>query len=105
MFKKLLRLNSREFNLCYATGKNKFSPHLRMKMLPNQESASCAVVVPKKVLKRRIDRNQEKRRVMHALKHALDSDEVSKIIVFIHKDTTHLSYNSLIDELSNLIKK
>ena len=104
MFSRSQRINSREFTLIYNSGKKYFSPFFRF--IVNTGSFKVAVVVPKKKIKKRVNRNKEKRRIMNAIREIFKNNYPQlNIIIFLQKDTQNLSFNELVDELYKCIKK
>jgi len=104
MFNQSQRMNSREFTLLYSRGKKYFSSFFRIVI--GGDVFKVSIVIPKKKLKKRIDRNREKRRIAHALKKVFgETYPQAGIIIFLQKDTTELSFTQLTAELQQLVKK
>ena len=104
MFNKSQRINSREFTKIFSLGKKYFSPNFRCVSLLGDFKIS--VVIPKKILKKRIERNREKRRILHILKHInIQKNITGMMIIFIQKNTQNLSTLELTQELQTIIKK
>lgn len=63
----------------------------------------CAVVISKKVMKRRVDRNRQKRRILHAIKTFVPQDKSIALVVWVKKDTSSLSSFELQEQLSQIL--
>jgi len=86
-------------------GKKKYhtTPHFRI-LAADSDNLKVSVVIPKKVLKRRVDRNREKRRVLHAVKEILgDSPESKSFIIWVTKDTSEVSFSDIVSEIKKLL--
>ena len=104
MFKRLERINSREFTQIFKEGKKYFSSFFRCITSPGKFKVS--VVIPKKQLKKRISRNIQKRRIVKVIKAILGNNKPPiSVIFFMQKDTTNLSLPELEKELIILMKK
>jgi ribonuclease P protein component len=75
--------------LCYA-------PHTK---------SLVAVVASKKVSKKAVVRNKNKRRVRHALKSLIPKHFLGYFVFFIKKDVSFIKYNLLAEDLKNLVSK
>lgn len=102
MFKKSETINSREFRTLQKKGKKLFTPYFRAVVAEN--SFKITVVVPKKIYKKRVDRNKQKRRITHALKN-ISELPAKNIIIFVQKDISELSFTDLTQSLALLLKK
>jgi len=104
MFPRAQRLNSVAVAHIQKKGIRSFTPFFRMMFLPASEfRISC--VIPKKVISRRIDRNREKRRILHTLKNIFHIKTIFWYVIYLQKDTSTLSLDELRIELLNLIYK
>lgn len=102
MFKKTETINSREFRIIQKKGKKIFSPFFRVILFG--ESFKIAVVVSKKIYKKRVDRNTQKRRIMHALKDVAHVPQ-KNIVIFLQKDISQISLVELTKLLGSVLKK
>ena len=98
------RVHSEEFEEVLKKGKMIHSPLFSLSVLKNSKKA-YAVVASKKVSKKAVVRNKNKRRVRHALKKITTSLPTASYIVFIKKDLTAISYTELTLELSKLCER
>ncbi len=104
MFSKSSRLNSRIFNNIFKKGTMVFSKYFRMKYYPT-DVVSVAVVIPKKILKKRIERNREKRRITHILKEIIPHDTYFSYIFWLTKDSSDFSHKELKQHIQDFLKK
>lgn len=102
MFPKSQRINSIVFKKIFTSGKRYFSPFFRVYIFPGDTKVS--VVIPKKILKKRFERNREKRRITHICKKHLINNNKQYIFV-IQKNTQFLSFQELETEIVSCIKK
>jgi ribonuclease P protein component len=102
MFKKGETINSREFKIIQKKGKKSFTHFFRG--IINGNLFKITVVVPKKIYKKRVQRNTQKRRLTHALKNISDLPN-KNIIIFVQKDISKLSFIELQNSLSKLFIK
>lgn len=105
MFPKNQRITSREFLEIMKRGKNYHFPLFSLCQVSVYEKSCFAVVASKKVSKKAVIRNRNKRRVREAFKKLLKKPFSGALIVFIKKDLSSLSYSSLIEELKVVISK
>lgn len=105
MFNTSQRINSRDFAKIFKKGKKYFSPFFRI--VVGGDTFGVAVVIPKKVIKKRVHRNREKRRILHLIKDILENTSFphTGIIFWIQKNTHTLSPIELRAELQEIIKK
>ncbi len=104
MFKKSKRINSREFTTVFKKGKKSFSSFFQIITFGGE--CKVAVVISKKKIKKRIQRNREKRRILHVIKKITEQYPLStNMIIFLQKDTQNLTFNELEEELLYSIKK
>jgi len=97
-------MNSREFTFVYSKGKKYFSPFFRL--IIQSGDFKLSVAIPKKKIKRRVDRNKEKRRIIHIMKDIFNHQPPqNNIIIFLQKDTQKLSLIELKKEIKIILKK
>jgi ribonuclease P protein component len=104
MFSKIFRLNSRTFSTVFQKGLIAFGDYFRMKYVSSSEF-KVSIVIPKKLIKKRVDRNREKRRITHLLKECIFTDTHYYYIFWLTKDSQKLSSKELKDFLQKVIKK
>lgn len=102
MFPKKQRISSVLFTSIMKKGKRSFTRFFRMKFMPSNTLA-VSVAISKKIIKKRIARNKEKRRILHILKNVLSEDTNYHIVISIQKDTQVLNHPELSNELSTLL--
>lgn len=70
MLSKKRKLNSVEHKEVLTTGKRKHNPLFTLYFLEREgEDSKCAVVVPKKVAKKAVQRNKNKRKIFDTIKN------------------------------------
>lgn len=102
MFKKSQWLQSTFFKKIFKHGKTIRGDFFRIHFMLGS-NFKCSVVISKKVLKRRVDRNRQKRRILHILKELLSSEEKNIFVVHVQKDPSSLNTHQLREHLSLLI--
>lgn len=104
MFAKEQRANSRDINNLLKKHHRNFSEFFKLLSFPFPTLRS-AVVISKKTIKRRVDRNRQKRRVVHVLKDLIPPDTSAYCVLWVQKDTSVLSHAELYHELKRLLEQ
>lgn len=105
MFSQKHRLNSRMVTQTMKKGTRIFTSYFRG-TFEYQDTFRVSVVVPKKIISKRIGRNREKRRILHSVKHILDKEYPNyHLIISLQKDTQLLSSEVLQKELILFLEK
>jgi ribonuclease P protein component len=103
------RVHSEQFEQVLKRGKMIHSPLFSLCYLEKGASEidlkdrAFAVVASKKVSKKAVIRNKNKRRVRHALKNMTKKLKSGIFIVFIKKDLSSVGYQDLSQELGTLL--
>lgn len=103
MLSKRQRIKSSDFKKIYTKGRsvNK-SSFLKLRYLPS-EHFKAAVLVPKKVIKKRVLRNKQKRRILALLR--IYQEKLSfAVVITVFKDTKDLSFVDLEKELKKIME-
>lgn len=96
------RVHSEHFDEVLKKGKTKHSPLFSVCYLKASKS-SFAVVASKKVSKKAVVRNKNKRLVRHILKKMTINLEKGAYIVFIKKDLSAIAYPELVAVLVKML--
>jgi len=104
MFPQRQRINSREFKIILKKGQKKFSPFFRARFVNEVPTAKVAVVIPKKIIKKRYERNRLKRRISHmGKKLVLNHTEPVHTIIWLQKPIENLSNQEILSELKKIL--
>ena len=68
-------------------------------------SFRITLVISKKVIKHRVDRNRQKRRILHILKESIPTSRKIACVLWVKKDTSPLSHQELKEELLKLLQQ
>lgn len=98
------RITSAEFDGLLKRGKTYVCPSFSLCVAPSSK-LQVAVVVSKKVSKKAVIRNKNKRRVRHALKKFESTLSPAAYMLFIRKDLSKAVYEDIVNELGNLVSK
>ena len=105
MFSQKQRMNSKTVAQTLKTGKRFFTSFFRGTFVV-QDDFMVSVIIPKKIIKKRIHRNREKRRILHSLKIVLNGTSPKcALILSLQKNTHALSFEELNKELELVCKK
>ncbi len=103
MFPKNQRIGSEEFLEIMKRGKNYHFPLFSLCWLADYEKPCFAVVASKKVSKKAVVRNRNKRRVRDILKKLINEPFSGALIVFIKKDLSSTPHPSLLEEMKTAV--
>ncbi|MCI5051428.1 MAG: ribonuclease P protein component [Candidatus Pacebacteria bacterium] len=99
MFKKQNRVSSWLFGTIMKS-KTYFSPSFRVKYKKKTKYPAISVVIPKKIIKKRVLRNSLKRKVLAYLKSHIDLQQNFYCVFWLTKDITDdVSWKNELDEL------
>ena len=101
MFRSKERLSSTLVNRVSKKGTPIGSGVFRARYLRSDDGRGVALVVSKKVIKGRIQRNRERRRILHLLKELLPSGY--QMVLFLNQDTKVIPHPELKQTLQTLI--
>ena len=104
MFKKNNRVSSWLFKPLLK-GKTIFSPSFRVKYLHNKDVFRLSVVIPKKIIKKRIERNILKRKILHYIKSVIGTDDTSHYVFWVTKGINDTGLNNWKKEIDDILKK
>lgn len=104
MLKPIHRISSVLFRRIFRKSKKTFSRFFRLAYTP-ADNFKLAVVVPKKIYKKRVDRNRQKRRIIHRVKELVPLSAPYSCIIWLQKDVSLLSSDDLHKEISLLLEK
>lgn len=104
MLSKDKRISSFFFKKIFTTGKRVFSSHFRLQYFPT-EHFQCAVVIPKKIYPKRVERNRHKRIILEHIKKTFPSPPQVACIFSLQKNINEVSSHELSRELTDLILK
>lgn len=85
MFKKENRLSSWLFKPLLKS-KTEFSSFFRVKYKNNNDNLRISVVIPKKIIKKRVQRNLAKRKILDFLKNNVDVDVNRDVAIWLTKN-------------------
>lgn len=85
MFKKSQRVSSWLFKPIMR-GTTQFSSYFRIKSKIDVDDFRVSVVVPKKIIKKRVARNTAKRKVLHYVKSLISQDQPRHIVIWLTAD-------------------
>lgn len=108
MFSQDARLTKKLFDAVFNNGKTVSGDTLYIVYTheKNQEKARCAVVVPKKVVKTAVERNQLRRRGYEALREIYpELDPTLQLILFYKKGASHKKYEEIAEEIKSVCEK
>ena len=98
------RIHSEDFDKVLKKGKITHSPLFSLSYLKlEDQSQAFAVVASKKVSKKAVIRNRNKRRVRHILKKIASNLPSGAYAVFIKKDLAPFSHQELLTEVNRLL--
>jgi ribonuclease P protein component len=99
------RITTEEFDSILKKGKTFVSPFFSLCLFREGRTA-FAVVASKKVSKKAVVRNKNKRRVRHALRSVLKNKIFSgSLVVFIRKDLSSSPYALILSEMETVLSK
>lgn len=99
------RLNKKEFDRFFASGKRFHSPSL-MLVYTTESTFHASAVAPKKIFKTAVSRNKFRRRVYEVYGRILHEKALTGIYITIAKaGAEKLNYAALETELSSLVQK
>lgn len=102
MFKKINRVSSWLFpNLMKS--KTLFSQSFRVKYKKNTDLLKISVVIPKKIIKKRVHRNRLKRQIIHSIKNTINTNTNMYIVFWVTKGI--LENNDWCKEITEIAKK
>ena len=104
MFPQTQRITALEFDSILKKGRTTHSSLFSLCFVPSNK-IHVAVVASKKVSKKAVIRNRNKRRVRHALKSLIKKGSSGYFVFFIKKDLTSIKYPTLLEELKPLVSK
>lgn len=105
MLKKKERLTRKQFDKVFSVGKRIHTPYIQI-IIAESDSFHGAVVVPKKVYKKAVDRNALRRKLYAALYEAYKKNNIQKTLILIVKPTiTTVSKNIYIPSLKAVLEK
>ena len=103
MLKKTQRLSRKEFDYCFKVGRRLHSSNLQCVYCPATEFHGSAVV-GKKVFKKAIDRNKQRRRIYNALyKIKIQKSLSGTYILIAKKSANNIGYKTLFNEIADLV--
>ena len=98
------RITSVEFEAVLKKGRTTQSPLFSLCRLTNNKLA-IAVVASKKVSKKAVIRNKNKRRIRNLLKNTINNEGLGYYILFIKKDLSKTNFTEVKKDLNQLISK
>lgn len=102
MFPKRHRLNSTQYELVRKKGKKIYNSYFRGHVVYNTDDSRFAVLVPKKIAKKRWKRNTLKRQISHILKKQIKHENIHLLVV-VNKAID--SKNDLPSHISDFLKR
>lgn len=100
MFKKKHRLTAREFSEFFAMGKRLHLPTIQLTYMPFAEK-KVAVVIPKKIYKRAVDRNRLRRQIYYALRTVVPESGV--FLFILKKEAKNTDISAIIADAITLV--
>lgn len=105
MLPKKERLTRKEFNRFFSLGKRFHSPTFQIVYTPSQE-LHASVVVPKKIIRRAVERNKIRRRIYDIVRHYRTDTAVKGVFIFLAKSSVgSMSYATLKEEINTNLHK
>jgi ribonuclease P protein component len=103
MFKKINRVSSRLFKTLIKE-KTYFSVSFRVKCKSKQEVMKVSVVIPKKIVKKRIMRNSLKRKIIHYIQQTIDCEKTPHCVFWLTKNIKNTEKTAWQQEIDNHMK-
>ncbi|MCA9352695.1 ribonuclease P protein component [Patescibacteria group bacterium] len=106
MFSKQQRLNSRAVNRIIIGKHRFFTSCFRVHFEP-ADAFRVALIIPKKIIPKRVMRSRQKRRILHVLKSFVNniSPSTCHILLILQKNTQDVSFVDLEKEVELVIQK
>lgn len=100
------KISSELFKKNHHLGTKKFSSHIRYVFvhIDDKSDSRCAVIISKKVLKKAVHRNKQKRRIYNILSEIYPQICKGQLVfLFIQKDISKVSYTDLVQEIQPIL--
>lgn len=106
MFSRKHRLSKKAFSTVFTQGKRFFAGFVLIYTLKTPSKEEYAVVVPKKVAKRAVDRNRIKRQVTGILEDLLKGHSTNtSVVVMVKKELLDAKRAEILADLQSVLKK
>jgi ribonuclease P protein component len=104
------RITAKEFDFLLKNSTRLFTQHLNVAFIESKSDFKASVVATKKIYKKAVDRNRQKRRVREAVREVFLSEGAKNhlpfsCIFFIKSDIANVELGELVAELTILSKK
>ena len=106
MFKRTQWIPSSLFKKIFKKSRVHRNTYVELRTLPS-DSLRVGVIIPKKIIKKRVDRNRQKRRILSILRKNIAPELSMVFAIFIKKDTRELdtlALETLIQEILSKVK-
>lgn len=104
MLPRKFRLTRSECATVFRRGRSIERPYLKMKVLPTPR-VGVAVVVPKSIFKRAVDRHAIKRKISEALRSTVNTISSLQAIITAKRGVEGLTHEKLRGEVEGLFRK
>lgn len=104
MFKRIHRMSSWLFTPLMKS-RSYFSSHFRVKSYGVDDEIKISVVIPKKLIKVRVQRNKIKRKILHYLRANVDINSKKHTVFWLTKDICNTEDIHWNNEINNLLDK
>jgi ribonuclease P protein component len=104
MFKKIHRVSSWLFKPTMKS-KTHFSSYFRIKYLKTSTDFKISIVVPKKIIKKRVARNTLKRKILHYIKQSIVTDKNFYCVFWMSKDISTIEKKIWQNDIDQIIHK
>ena len=104
MFKKIHRVSSWLFKPLLKS-KSYFSCYFRAKYRTSVDTLKISVVIPKKIIKKRVDRNALKRKILHYIKENIITDKNFHCVFWVSKNIHLIDKKVWQNDIDDLLLK